>query len=94
MSYQYNSKNYVRSISDTNKKCQLFAILLTMYIPSCVTTAGEVTAIRRLGIECQVFVSELYLSTESSLEVPSHPPTAYTKPSSSAKPVAVTVQLC
>ena len=91
MSYQYNSKNYVRSISD-----KLFAILLllTIYIPSCVTTAGEVTAIRRLGIECQVFVSELYLSTESSLEVPSHPPTAYTKPSSSAKPVAVTVQLC
>ena len=65
----------------------MLIITVTIYLPSCVTTAGEVTAILRLGIECQVFVSELYLSTESSLEVPSHPPTAYTKPSSSAKPV-------
>lgn len=49
-------------------------------------TAGEVTAILKLGIELHVFVSGLYLSTESSLEVPSHPPTAYTNPSSNANP--------
>ena len=49
-------------------------------------TAGEVTAILKFGIELQELVSGLYRSTESSLEVPSHPPTAYTKPSSNANP--------
>ena len=52
-------------------------------------TAGEVTAILKFGIELHVLVSGLYLSTESSLEVPSQPPTAYTKPSSKARPTNV-----
>lgn len=62
---------------------------VTYSIPSCATTAGLVTAILIGGIICQELVSGLYRSTESSLNDPSHPPTAYTYPSNMARPVNI-----